>query len=118
MRVTQDPSVVTFLSPIFVALPFLMIWILTKGRGLGFGDVILFFGVGAFFSPLQGLAVLVISVWLGAIIGLYLKYGVMKAKSTRTAMPFVPFIVLAFLIVLFTGIDVFSIATVFSSGTM
>ena len=121
MRVFSDISdinVMTLLSPIFVALPFLAIWLLTKGKGLGFGDVILFFGVGAFFSPLQGLAVLVISVWLGAIFGLYLKYVVMKNKSNTTAMPFVPFIVIAFLIVLFTGIDVFSIAMIFSDGTM
>jgi leader peptidase (prepilin peptidase)/N-methyltransferase len=118
MRISLDSGITTLLSPIFVALPFFAIWLLTKGRGLGFGDVILFFGVGAFFSPLQGLAVLVIAVWLGAIIGLYLKYVVMKTRHTATAMPFVPFIVIAFLLVLFTGIDVFSIAMLFSGGTM
>ncbi len=107
IRINEDPSITTFLSPLFVALPFLLIWLITKGKGLGFGDVILFFGVGAFFGSLQGFAVLMISVWMGALYGLYVKFIVNKKKSGYTAIPFVPFIVLGFLFVLFTGVDVF-----------
>lgn len=106
-RLFEDPSITTLLSPLFVALPFLLIWIISKGKALGFGDVILFFGVGAFFGSLQGFAVLMISVWLGALYGLYIKYVVTKKKNGYTAIPFVPFIVFAFLIVLFTGVDIF-----------
>jgi len=107
IRINEDPSITTFLSPLFVALPFLLIWLITKGKGLGFGDVILFFGVGAFFGSLQGFAVLMISVWMGALYGLYVKFIVNKKKSGYTAIPFVPFIMLGFLFVLFTGVDVF-----------
>jgi leader peptidase (prepilin peptidase)/N-methyltransferase len=107
LRLIESPSVLTLLSPIFVALPFLLIWLLSKGKALGFGDVVIFFGVGAFFGSLQGFAVFVISVWMGAIYGLYVKYIVNKKKQGYTAIPFVPFIVFAFLIVLFTGVDVF-----------
>ena len=106
-RMFEEPTLLTFFSPLFVALPFLVVWLITKGKGLGFGDVILFFGVGAFFGSLQGFAVLMISVWAGALYGLYVKYGVNKKKSGYTAIPFVPFIVLAFIVVLFTGVDVF-----------
>lgn len=114
LRLFEYGDVFTLLSPLFVVLPFLIIWIATKGKGLGFGDVILFFGVGAFFGSLQGFAVLMISVWIGAVVGLYIKYILNKQYSKTTAIPFVPFIVFAFLIVLFTGIDVLSIATLFS----
>ena len=107
MRILDDPSITTILSPFFVALPFLLIWFVSKGRGLGFGDVIIFFGVGAFFASLQGFAVLMISVWMGALYGLYFKYIVSKKKMGTTPIPFVPFIVIAFLVVLFTGVDVF-----------
>ena len=106
-RLLDDHSITTVLSPLFVALPFLLIWIISKGKGLGFGDVVLFFGVGAFFGSLQGFAVLMLSVWMGAIYGLYFKYIVHKKKDGLTAIPFVPFIVIAFLIVLFSGIDIF-----------
>lgn len=74
----------------------------------------MFFGVGAFFGSLQGFAVLILSVWMGAIVGLYVKYIRNKKSYSHIAIPFVPFIVIGFLIVLFTGIDVFSIAMFFS----
>ena len=115
VRVFEDPSIINFLSPFFVALPFLFLWLITKGKGLGFGDVILFFGVGMFFGTLQGLAVLIVSVWGGALVGLYIKYGRGDAVGKKhVAIPFVPFIALAFLVVLFTGIDALSIALLFS----
>lgn len=114
IRIVDDPHVINILSPFFVALPFFGIWVITKGKGLGFGDVILFFGVGAYFGNLQGFAVLMISVWVGALFGLYYKYGMHKKSGTTTAIPFVPFIVIAFLFVLFTDVDVFSIAMLFS----
>jgi prepilin signal peptidase PulO-like enzyme (type II secretory pathway) len=107
-------SLFTVTAPLAVAGPFLVIWLFTKGRGLGFGDVILFFGVGAFFGIKQGFAVLIISVWMGALFGLYYKYVTKKKHSMATPIPFVPFIVLAFLIVLFTGIDIVSIAHLFA----
>jgi leader peptidase (prepilin peptidase)/N-methyltransferase len=114
LNLADQMSVSTLISPLAVAGPFLAIWLFTKGKGLGFGDVILFFGVGAFFGIAQGFAVLVISVWMGAIFGLYYKYVVKKKHSMATPIPFVPFIVLSFLLVLFTGIDIVSIAMFFS----
>lgn len=114
MRYVQDPSIATLLGPLAVSLPFLLIWIATKGKALGLGDVILYMAVGAFFGIEQGLAVLLISIWLGALVG-SIVYLVRRRKgNTSTAIPFVPFIVVAFLLVLFTDIDVFSIATLFA----
>ncbi len=122
LGMTPDESKSLFLlSPVVAALPFLTLFIITRGRGVGFGDVILFFGVGAFFGIEQSMAVLMISVWLGAIVGVIL-YILDKQYKTKTnhvafvskAIPFVPFIVIAFLIVLFTDIDIFSIANLLS----
>ena len=116
VRMAEHTTILGLLSPIFVALPFLLIWLITRGKGLGFGDIIVFVGVGAFFGSLQGLGVLIISVWIGAIVGLYYKYVVNRNTKSRgtTAIPFVPFIVLSFLVVFFTGIDIMSIAMYFS----
>ncbi len=108
-------SAMTLLAPAVVSLPFLVIWLATKGRGLGFGDVLLFLGVGAFFGIYQGFAVLLISIWTGALYGLYTKYLGSGKGKTGIAIPFVPFIVFAFIVVLFTDIDVFSIASLFAS---
>ncbi len=114
LRYVDDSSWIVLLSPVIVALPFLIVWLVTKGKGLGFGDVLLFLGVGAFFGVNQGIAVLLISIWLGALFGVYVKYfGNGKGKS-GIAIPFVPFIVIAFILVLFTDIDIFSIASLFA----
>jgi leader peptidase (prepilin peptidase)/N-methyltransferase len=114
MRYIYEPSAAVLLSPLVVSLPFLLIWLITKGRALGFGDVILYMGIGAFFGIEQGLAVLLISVWLGAILGLII-YAVRRKENNRnTAIPFVPFIVAAFLIVLFTDVSIFSFAQLFA----
>jgi prepilin signal peptidase PulO-like enzyme (type II secretory pathway) len=114
IRFINEPSSLTLLSPVIVALPFLIMWIITKGKGLGFGDVLLFLGVGAFFGVAQGLAVLFISVWIGAIVGVVIYLMRRKKEIKNTAMPFVPFIMIAFLFVLFTDIDIFSIAHIFA----
>lgn len=114
IRYVNESSWMVLLGPVVVALPFLIVWLITKGRGLGFGDVLLFLGVGAFFGVNQGIAVLLISIWLGALYGLYVKYmSSLKGKS-GIAIPFVPFIVVAFIVVLFTDIDIFSIASLFA----
>ena len=114
IRYIHEPSWSILIGPVVIALPFLFIWLITRGKGLGFGDIFLFLGVGAFFDITQGIVVFLFSVWLGALFGLYMKYfGKHKGKS-GVAMPFVPYIVAAFLIVLFTDIDIFSIATLFA----
>lgn len=114
VRYFYDPAWMILLGPVVVAFPFLFVWLITKGRGLGFGDVLLFLGVGAFFGVSQGIAVLLISVWIGALYGVYVKYFSQNKGKVGIAIPFVPFIVIAFLIVLFTDIDMFSIASLFA----
>lgn len=114
IRYMQEPTSMTLLSPVLVALPFLIIWLISRGRALGFGDVLLFLGVGAFFGVLQGFAVLLVSIWMGAVIGgvVYLLHR--SRGHVDPEIPFVPFIVLAFVTVLFTDIDLFFIASLFA----
>lgn len=114
LRFMESQSSVVFLGPLVVAFPFLIIWIITKGRALGFGDVLLYAAIGAFFGIEQGAAVLLVSVWLGAIVGIVI-YAIRQREGNKnTSIPFVPFIVAAFLLVLFTDISVFSIASLFA----
>jgi leader peptidase (prepilin peptidase)/N-methyltransferase len=114
IRAYDIGSPAVLLGPVIVALPFLVVWLVTQGKGLGFGDVLLFLGVGAFFGVAQGYAVLLLAIWSGAIVGLYMKYlGEHKGKKYQQ-LAFVPYILLAFLLVLFLDIDIFSIASLFS----
>lgn len=114
IRYVHDPNLAIFLGPLITSLPFLLIWLTTQGRATGFGDVLLYAAVGAFFGIEQGLSVLLISIWLGAIVGIGVYLVRKKKKIGSTAVPFVPFIVVAFVIVLFTDLSILSIASIFS----
>lgn len=117
LRYLHEPNSLLFLGPLVISFPFLVVWIFSKGKALGFGDVVLFLGVGAFFGVAEGLLVILLSVWIGALfgIGIYIQRALGGKKIfSRTEIPFVPFIVFAFLIVLFTGADIFSIASLFT----
>lgn len=113
LRFLSDQSYITLLAPFVVSSPFLLLWLLSRGKWLGFGDVLMFMAVGAFFGSIQGLAVFFLSVWIGAIIGLLFKFLEKEKYTLKTAIPFVPFIAIAIVIVLFTDIDVISILSIF-----
>ena len=114
IRYMYEGDLFVFFSPIIIGLPFVLLWVLSRGKWIGFGDIVLFLGVGAFFGVAQGLAVLLISIWLGAIVGVMTYVMRKNHGNTNTAIPFVPFIVIAFLVVLFTDIDIFYIAELFA----
>ncbi len=87
-----------------IGLLFFAIWRLSVGRWLGFGDVKLALGLGLLTGPMQGLSALVISVWLGAGIGLALialgKTGLFsrfKSFTMKSELPFAPFLIAGFL---------------------
>lgn len=114
LRYASGESGFTLLAPLFVASPFIIAFLITKGRALGFGDILMYLAVGAFFGLEQGLAVLFLSVWIGGIVALILHLKNGRKYGMKSSLPFVPFITLAFLIVLFTDIDIASIGRVLS----
>jgi leader peptidase (prepilin peptidase)/N-methyltransferase len=109
-----DFDLVSIFTPLIIALPFSVLYIVTRGKSLGFGDILLYLAVGGFLDVWQGLAVLVISVWMGSVFGIALYVFNKKNYTMKTAIPFAPFIVAAFFIVLFTGIDIVSIGQNFT----
>ncbi len=108
LRYQSEGNLVVFLSPLVVSFPFLLLFVMSRGKWLGFGDVLMLIAVGSFFELLQGITVFFFSVWIGAIVGLILKFINKKVKM-KTEIPFIPFIAVAIIIVLFTDTDVFGL---------
>lgn len=113
MRYTEDGSLLVLFDPFIVSLPFLILFLISRGAWLGFGDVLMYMGVGAFLGLSQGLAVLLISLWSGALVGIYIFISQKLKLGSKKELPFVPFIVFAFIVVLFTGIDLNNIIDLF-----
>ncbi len=75
-----------------VAIPILLMYLFTKGRGMGFGDVKLAFNIGFYLGWVSGLLVLYIGFVSGAIVGIALLVAGRKKMKSRIA--FGPFLVL------------------------
>lgn len=101
-----DPSIVTVLSGPIVALPFFLIWLISRGRWIGFGDVKLALGIGWFLGISQGFTSMIVGIWVGAIVGLLLLLLKRKHISMKTEIPFAPFLIIGIAIVFWSGIDI------------
>lgn len=95
------------------SLPLFLLWAVSRGRWLGFGDVKLALGIGLLLGVTAGLSALMLAFWIGAGIGLILigwgktqlwRKG--KSYTMKSEIPFAPFLILGFWLVFFLSIDV------------
>ncbi len=82
-----------------VALIFFIIWFVSKKKWLGSGDIYLGAALGLSLGWPLGLLVLVFAFWLGTLFGLPLVF--LKKWGRKTIVPFGPFLIVAWLVVLF-----------------
>ena len=101
------------LGGLVTALPLFILWAISMGRWLGFGDVKLALGVGLLLGWQLGLSALTLAFWLGALIGLFLiawgktqlwRKG--KSYTMKSEVPFAPFLILGFWLVFLFSINV------------
>ena len=86
------------------------------------GDAKLSLGIGFLFGITKGLAVLLLSFWIGAIVGVLLilisnifsLFNGKKRITLKTEIPFAPFMILGVFIVFIFGLDIYSITSLFS----
>lgn len=104
------------LAPVLLFLFFGIIWLVSSGRWLGFGDVKLVFGIGALLGFTSGISAIVLGFWAGtAYIILYFilsKIFPQKFGGVYRGMeiPFAPFLIAGLFISLFAKVDVLSLS--------
>ena len=97
------------LSGLIVALPFGLMYFLSKGKWVGFGDVMLYAAFGFLLGLPMGVTTFFYSVWLGAFVSLALILIHRKDYNLKSEIPFTPFIIIAGLFVLYTNSDILSL---------
>jgi leader peptidase (prepilin peptidase)/N-methyltransferase len=93
----HTPTTSEFLSGVFIALPFALLWLVSSGAWMGFGDAKLAIGLGWFVGIARAMSGLMLAFWTGAIVGILLMFS--KAKyGMKSEIPFAPFLVFGMLI--------------------
>ncbi len=83
-----------------------LVWALSRGRGMGFGDVKLAAALGFLFGWPDVLLILMLAVVIGAGFGLGLIFS--RKKGFRDGIPFGPFLALGAMLVFFWGETIFT----------
>jgi prepilin signal peptidase PulO-like enzyme (type II secretory pathway) len=102
------PTVLEFLSGILLALPFALLWLVSKGTWMGLGDAKLALGLGWLLGFSRILSGVVVAFWSGAILGIFL-IAFSKKYGMKSEIPFAPFLVLGVLIAFFFELSLFQI---------
>jgi prepilin signal peptidase PulO-like enzyme (type II secretory pathway) len=92
-----------------LALPFALLWLISKGNWIGLGDAKLILGLGWLLQYSKGINALVLAFWIAAfisIIWLYFKYKKFKA---HVEIPFGPYIILGLYIALFFNVTIIDV---------
>lgn len=101
-RFIEGGEGIDYLAGPILALIFALIWLLSRGRAMGFGDVKLVTSVGLLLGGAYGFSAIILAFWLGAGFGLgwliltHLSPLFRRGKriTIKSAIPFAPFIVL------------------------
>lgn len=105
-------------APLFLFVPFALLWFFSDGRWIGFGDAKLVLGIGAVVGFISGLSTIVLAFWVGALwsVGFIVISEIFAGKSRkvgfRSEVPFAPFIIFAALFVFFTRVDILGVGTI------
>jgi leader peptidase (prepilin peptidase)/N-methyltransferase len=100
-----------FLTGLGLAAFFWILWLVSRGRWLGFADGKLALGIGFLLGPALGVSAVVLAFWIGAVAGVALiivsrlsaRYGYVTMKSE---LPFAPFLILGLALTIFLNLNV------------
>lgn len=108
---------------------FATLWVVSRGRWIGFGDAKLVTGIGFFLGFVEGVSAIVIAFWSGALLSLFLiGYAAilgsevgnspLRSRSERLTMkseiPFAPFLIFGSVVAYFFALDVVGVGIFFT----
>jgi len=107
------PSFYFIIAGPVLALPFALIWYLSKGKWMGLGDAKLMLGLGWMLGLSVGLAGVILAFWIGAFVSLLVLFLLGKKISMKTEIPFAPFLIIGSFIAFLYSLDIISLSSWF-----
>ena len=108
------PSFNGLIAGPLLAIPFVLLWVFSKGRLMGLGDGKLILGIGWMLGLASGLCAIILSFWIGTIVSVTILFLSKKKINMKTEIPFAPFLIISTLITFLFGLDIFSIVSLFN----
>jgi prepilin signal peptidase PulO-like enzyme (type II secretory pathway) len=113
-RTFHAPSLWGALAGVLIPLPFALLWLVSHGRLMGFGDIKLMVAMGWLLGLLSGINAVVLSFWiaLGVIVLIHASQRLFRLfpRTKRFIMsseiPFAPFLVIGLYLVLIFGVHI------------
>ncbi len=97
----KGATLIGFLVGLSFFLFFFLLWLVSRGRWMGFGDSKIALAAGWILGFENGLIAMIFSFWIGAILGIFLLLFSKKNITLKSRIPFGPFlssgIIIAFL---------------------
>lgn len=120
--VFPNPSLVRVLiAGLIAAAPFALLWGISGGRWMGFGDAKLALGIGFALGAFGSISAIVWAFWVGAAVSIALMFyarfrlpGRARRFTMKSEVPFGPFLCVGFLIVLFCSYDILTLVDAIS----
>jgi leader peptidase (prepilin peptidase)/N-methyltransferase len=90
---------------------FYFFWFVSRGTWMGFGDAKLALSIGWFLGLWKGIAAILLSFWIGAIVSLLIilvqRFRTKRRKlGMKSEIPFAPFILIGFATAFIWGLDI------------
>lgn len=111
LRLIVHASISDWLAGPILFSFFALIWLLSKGRAMGFGDAKLALSIGLLLGLPLGLSAVVLAFWIGTVYSLFLIGR--KGLTMKSEVPFAPFLILGAWLSLFLHLDLFHVLTFF-----
>jgi prepilin signal peptidase PulO-like enzyme (type II secretory pathway) len=104
-------------GPILFIL-FATVWLLSRGRAMGFGDAKLVLSIGLLLGAANGYSAIILAFWVGAAFGLlYMLFDILspllrksKKITMKTEIPFAPFLILGAWLALSFNLDLLHVS--------
>lgn len=103
------PSLSMLIAGPILALPFALLWLISKGTWMGLGDAKLVLGLGWILGISAGVNALILAFWIAAAISVIWLYATYRRFKRKTEIPFGPYLIIGFYIVLLFGIQVLDV---------
>lgn len=107
------PSLMSIVSGPLFALPFALIWFVSRGRAMGLGDAKLMLGIGWMLGVSASLSSVILSFWIGSIISLIIILFSNRKMDMKKEIPFAPFLIIGALITLIFNLDIYKLSSLF-----